>query len=344
MDPKVDLGNLAGVGRLTAEATLEPLQGARFQPTGFPDLGPATYSLPDGTDMLLVESAQSMANRLEAVCWDSAGDDLVACLRGMPYVRVEQNGSFLTCSVLEAHRLNSPYILEGNDRTVLERLAAEARVGPTGTVNLRLLARTVFKYDPNSVLHGVFLAKKALAGGRLRLTRVLSSFIEAADVRRADSGGVKNDRVDPTGDTGRGFGNVPFARTEFVARSVTCYLNLDLALLRSYDLGAQAEAFLIALALWKFRKFLEAGLRLRTACDFRCRSLSVTHPAGFMVPETQELETALPDLITGCRALFAEPPVTRVVWSGPSPRAKEDKADEGDTEEGGEEEEETEDE
>ena len=47
------------------EADLKPLQGERFQPTGFPDLGAATYQLPDGTRMLLVESAQSMANHLE---------------------------------------------------------------------------------------------------------------------------------------------------------------------------------------------------------------------------------------------------------------------------------------
>ena len=34
---------------------------------------------------------------------------------------------------------------------------------------LAKLARTVFKYDANAVLHGVFLAKSELAGGRLRM-------------------------------------------------------------------------------------------------------------------------------------------------------------------------------
>ena len=51
--------------RILVEADLVPVQGQRFQPTGFADLGAAVYTLPDGTRMLLVESAQSMANRLE---------------------------------------------------------------------------------------------------------------------------------------------------------------------------------------------------------------------------------------------------------------------------------------
>jgi CRISPR-associated protein Csb1 len=52
--------------RLLLKALLKPLQGYRFQPTGFPDLGAALYDGPDGKRMLLVESAQSMANRLES--------------------------------------------------------------------------------------------------------------------------------------------------------------------------------------------------------------------------------------------------------------------------------------
>ena len=51
--------------RILIEARLRPVQGERFQPTGFADLGAAVYELPSGTRMLLVESAQSIANRLE---------------------------------------------------------------------------------------------------------------------------------------------------------------------------------------------------------------------------------------------------------------------------------------
>jgi len=329
MNAELDLSKLDVAPRLSVEADLRPRQGHRFQPTGFPDLGAATYSLPDGTEMLLVESPQSMANRLEAVCWDEPAEELVSCLEGLPYVRVHRNGTFLTSSILEAHRLNSPYILEGKDTTVFDILSQEVGVKDGAAVDTRALARVVFKYDPNSVLHGVFLAKKSLAGGRLRLPRVVSAFIEAHDVRRAESGGVKNDRVDPSGDTSRGFGNVPFARTEFVARRITCYLTVDLALLRGYGLGQAAERLLTVLTLWKFRRFLSIGLRLRTACDLEVTGVRVTAPEGFEVPDPHALEDALPDLITESRPLFSNPPVTEIAWVPQKKTGKKDAADSG---------------
>jgi CRISPR-associated protein Csb1 len=108
----MDLTPLAIESRLLVETKLKPIQGTRFQPTGFPDLGPATYTLPDGTPMLLVESAQSMANRLENVCWDANANSWIEPLRGLPFVQVkDKTGKPLTNSILEAHRLNSPYIL-----------------------------------------------------------------------------------------------------------------------------------------------------------------------------------------------------------------------------------------
>src|ERR687889_126773 len=79
---------LAGQPRLLIEAELKPVQGDRFQPTGFPDLGAALYLRPDGTEMLLIESAQSMANRLESVCWDDAVDKIAAPLAGLPHIVV----------------------------------------------------------------------------------------------------------------------------------------------------------------------------------------------------------------------------------------------------------------
>ena len=129
--------------------------------------------------MLLVESAQSMANRLEAVCWDEAAQDLAAPLRGLSYVRVERGGKYLTSSIVEAHRLNSPYILESPDRSFFEALQGAFGVMEGGPIDRKLLAGTLLRYDANSLIHGIFLAKKELAGGRLRVARALSAFIEA---------------------------------------------------------------------------------------------------------------------------------------------------------------------
>ena len=148
-------------GRLLIEAELKPLQGSRFQPTGFPDLGAATFTLSDGTDMILLESAQSMANRLEEVCWNSVTGEIAEELKGLPYVSVVDNsGKELTNSLLESHRVNSPYILEGNDKTFYNMLVEELSTLEKGRVDLKHLASVLFKYDPNSLIHGIFLAKK----------------------------------------------------------------------------------------------------------------------------------------------------------------------------------------
>lgn len=300
----------ADAHRLLLQATLKPVQGSRFQPTGFPDLGPAEYTT-GSTRCLLVESAQSMANRLEAVCWDTSRDEWVEPLAGLPYVRVvDENGEFLTNSVLESHRLNSPYILESKDKEFFERLKEELGVLEIGRVDLARLAETLLELDINCLLHGVFLAKKELAGGRLRLARALSAFIEAENVETASSGGVKKDGVDPKGDTKKGFGHVPFHREEFVG-DLTAYFNLDLDQIRGYRLGTAVEQLLIALALFKIHRFLRTGLRLRTACDLDLvGELRVTRPKDFELPSEEEVTEALPSLIDAAGDKFSDPAIT----------------------------------
>jgi CRISPR-associated protein Csb1 len=353
--------------RILIEAALRPVAGTRIQPTGFPDLGPAVYDAPDGNGgtvpTLLVESAQSMANRLEAVCWDEATDDLVPELKGLPYVRVKLaglgGGTDNTNSLLEFHRLNSPYIMSGvtgegtSFADVLKPQLGMVAVAATGgkkgkgkpkgeapaaddsggddkerddvagVVNLRKLAAVCFKYDPNSLVHGVFLEKIA---GRLRHPRALSAFIEASGVARADSGGVKFDRALPKPkvanvDAKSGYGNVPFHRTEFTARSITAYFSIDLAQIRGYGLSAEASSLLIALCLLKVRRFLDSNMRLRTACELELpdgtKSVQVRRPGHFSLDTAEDLATTVADLIGKCQPHFAQPTTTQLTWNKP---------------------------
>jgi CRISPR-associated protein Csb1 len=311
----MNLDTLKSSPRLVIEAQLQPIAGTRFQPTGFPDLGAAQYKAANGENMLLVESAQSMANRLEAVCWDTVAQDWVPALRGLPCVVVKnKDGKIITNSVLEAHRINSPYILEGKDKTFLEILKKELAIGELAAADLHLLAQTLLKYDINALIHGVFIAKSEIAGGRMRLPRALTAFIEASNVHTASSGGVKNDALNPSGDTGKGFGNVPFPREEFTGH-LTAYFVLDLALIRGFGLGTEVENLLIAISLFKIRRFLSQGLRLRTACDLELiGDLIVKKPAGYTVPSIEEIETALPSLIQAASTHFANPPKTSVTF------------------------------
>jgi len=264
----IDFSPLANEPRLLLDVPLKPLQGSRFQPTGFPDLGAATYRHAN-TDMLLVESAQSMANRLEAVCWDETAGDLVPPLRGLPYVKSLLPGGTITSSILEAHRVNSPYIVKSKE---FEKIQAAVGFEANRPFNRSKLVQALLKYDPCSLIHGIFLEK---IGGVVRLPRLLSAFIEAAKVSVVANGGVKVDRIQPSssgettpyGKAKDGYGNVPYHRDEYVAEEITAYFSLDLAQLQGYELPEQAAALLAALSLFKIQKFLRNGLRLRTACD-----------------------------------------------------------------------------
>ncbi len=320
----MDTSKLNTAPRLLLTARLKPVMGTRFQPTGFPDLGAATYKTADGKSMLLVESAQSMANRLEAVCWDANANDWVAPLKGLPLIAVkDKQGNPLTNSVLEAHRLNSPYILEGKDAFV-HTLKEELGVEKEGRVDLRKLAAVLLKYDVNSLLHGVFIAKSEIAGGRMRIPRAITAFIEASDVTVAASGGVKNDHVNPgKGEEGKtskeGFGNVPFHRDEFCG-DIVAYFNVDLAQIRGYGFGEAVENLLYSLALFKIRYLLDNPFRPRTACDLeldeseKAPAITIQQPKGFILPKFSEIKAALPPLIKACTDKFAKPTTTTVTF------------------------------
>ena len=304
----LDLTALDHEPRLLVEASLKPVQGTRFQPTGFPNLGHAVYDSPDGQGRtVLVESAQSMANRLEAVCWDQVAHDWVAPLKGLPYVSAEDSNGNRTNSVLEAHRINSEYIARAKG---FEKIAEKIgfRKGRTFDVR-RQLVPALLEFDINSLIHGVFLEEIA---GIIRLPRTLSAFIEANGATVAASGGVKFNRVDPT--LREGEGNVPFARDEWVAEKITAYFNLDLRQIRAFGLEVEVERLLILLALFKMRKFLSVGLRLRTACDLDASGVAVTRPDSFDLPALDDIESELPGLIetVGSKGFFGESRVLTV--------------------------------
>jgi CRISPR-associated protein Csb1 len=373
----IDLEALKSAPRVLIETALRPVAGTRIQPTGFPDLGPAMYQDAHEVPTLLVESAQSMANRLEAACWNDATDDIVPELKGLPFVRTKLaglgDGTDTTCSLLEFHRLNSPYIMSGvTEKEIVIRSKKRGsdtqteQKFPTGTpfadvlkpqlglvatvakkstskktdesaaddaggdrerddvagvVNLRTLAAVCFKYDPNSLVHGVFLEKIA---GRLRHPRALSAFIEASGVERADSGGVKFDRALPKPkvagvDAKGGYGNVPFHRTEFTAKKIIAYFSLDLAQIRGYGLPDDATALLTVLSMWKVRWFLDSTMRLRSACELEIDSeaggVQGKRPAGFALPSDKELTDQLGKLVVRCKPHFADPTVTELTWT-----------------------------
>ena len=149
----LDFTALDTITRLLFTVELKPLQGDRFQPTGFPSLGAATYQSKDGSK-LLVESAQSMANRFETTCWNAAANRPADAVAGISHVTVTRKGAFLTDTMLEAHRLNSPYLLVNKqDTSFIDKLKKDLGGLEEGPIDRKRLAQVLLRYDVGSVTY-----------------------------------------------------------------------------------------------------------------------------------------------------------------------------------------------
>ncbi len=300
--------------RSVLEVDLVPLAGSRLQPTGFPDLGAAEFDTGDGQKALIVESAQSMANRLEASTWDEASAGQAAELEVLPYVRiVGRSGEFLSSSRLEAHRLASAYIMEGKVSGTPGEKWLEEQFGLVKgrPLDYRAVARACFRLDPLSLVHGVFFARKSWPW-QPKIARAVTSFIEAYDVRPAVSGGVKRDVVinkAKEDETAKGYGTVPHHRVEYTAQKITAYFVTDRAQLQSYGLSEPATGLLEAIADFEIARLLDGGLRLRTACDLTVKAVSQGER-----PDAEDAARRAAKLAADCAAELGG--ITEVVWSG----------------------------
>ena len=312
---------------------LKAVPSDRFQPTGFPDLGPAKFEKPVGSnewvDAILVESAQSMANRFEAVGWSESLQEPVATLRGLPWVKVVagDDDRYLTSSRTEAHRLASAFVKESKDANgedMLTAISSRFALADDTPLAASRIAAAIFALDPLCLIHGVFFADKKWPG-QPKVARALTGFIEAVDVKEAYSGGVKRDDVrhsigEGVAGSAEGYGHVPYHRTEYTARKIELYVSIDVGQLESYGLSSQATDLLLAVARWEVRSLLDHGLRLRTACEFEpLRADGVPELA-----DAETLASEIRDLIDGGfveRADSDEAPMV-VRWSGGKKRTK----------------------
>lgn len=312
---------------------LRAVPSDRFQPTGFPDLGAAKFQKPvgntDWVDAVLVESAQSMANRFEAVGWDEAGQKPVATLSGLPWVTVvaDDDGRYLTSSRTEAHRLASAFVKESRDdngEDMVTKIGYLLGLADDTPLAARQIASAIFELDPLCLIHGVFFADKKWPG-QPKIARALTGFIEAVDVREAYSGGVKRDDVrhsigEGAAGSAEGYGSVPYHRTEYTARSIKLYVSIDVGQIEAYGLSVEATRLLLAVARWEVRTLLDHGLRLRTACEFEALndgSATELVAADTLASEIRGLiDGGIPELDD------SDEPVLVVRWSGGKKRPK----------------------
>jgi CRISPR-associated protein Csb1 len=312
-------------GRTLAAIPLRVAQGQRFQPASYANLGPAVFATPDGVAHLQVDGHAACANWLEAVGWDDDADAPHPALGALPYVRVQaDDGTPLTSSRTDSHRLASAYVLDGAitaGRTFRQHFVEEAGLQKNRPIDWARVARVCFRYDPLALVHGVFFSMSradAVIPGNPKFARMVSAFVEAADVRPASRGGVRFDRVQPqtkeqaqAAETGYGHVPLPIA-DDYTAAAITLYWSLDRSALAATHLPDPARELLEAVALWQLRRLLDGPIKPRTFCD-----LVGDAPEG--LPDEDALVGRIGAAAAGCAAdgLFADPLVTIVTWVSP---------------------------
>ena len=240
----------------------------RFQPTGFPNLGPALYKAMNNggaTDYLLVESAQSLANWMEAICLDPQNPCRYnADCAGIPYAlvreKVNQKDKDLTSSLTEPHRLASDMVLDAknNSQTFSKLLTDLLQVDKQRPVYLPRIAKRLFYIDPACLLHGVFLK----LDGRIRFPRLLSATITAKQPEPVNAGGVMRGYVTAAGSEA----SIPYSTQHFASSDIQLQLTFHTDTLKSWGLDNEEQQFLASFALYKLNKLLNSFPRLRTAC------------------------------------------------------------------------------
>lgn len=277
--------------RVVIDASLELANRSFFQPTGFPDIGACIFVDKDGRRRCLVESEQSMANRLEAVCMQAPGTWRAPFATKLPVIRVvDGNGDLLATSLTEPHRLSSTYVLEGtrgsniNLQEILREKLGVSTDGKRWPLDKRAaLTSVVFAIDPAAVLHGFQFMQWSAVG--LRQQRLLYARMEAVLAGDSDVhyGAVKVDSIDPKGHKEKSnIGQSIAHKARLVPESIVATFEIDILGLRERWLvgnkpepakeneqpgkkkeredtlaqNKKAQKFLLALALWKIRQFL----------------------------------------------------------------------------------------
>lgn len=113
--------------------------------------------------------------------------------------------------------------------------------------------RTIFRYDPNSLVHGILFPAMGI-----KLSRVLTAHLEAFGADRVGLSGVKFDKLGKTTS-----GQPIFSVDKETAREIRATCVIDLSLLRSFGNGTNGlndnqKLFLLELALWKIGRLFPA--------------------------------------------------------------------------------------
>lgn len=298
-NPQDLLDQLYGQDYMCIKAKLVTKDGKPYlQPTGFPDIGACIFKDAQGQVRCLVESEQSMANRLEAVCMADGGEWVEPWRSALPLIEVvDGGGQRIATNLTEPHRIASSYILEGKINGVVEfREILWRAIGMQGSgkdTSLPLNGRArldsvIFALDPSALLHGYQFVQTSFVG--MRQPRILHARMEAnlAGDEEMNYAMEKVDQIEPKpqstrrGDIPNNKGQSIAAKHRIIWKDITAIFELDVLALKNLHLADDQKKFLLGLALWKIGAFLSdypsfdprsrqilGALRLRADCHLK---------------------------------------------------------------------------
>ena len=321
------------MNRIIIEASLKPIFST-IQPASFPGMNHGLYLEPiSNQQCLIVDTPQSVGNHLEAVSWNHLEQKLAQTLTGLPYIELinKMTGRIVASSLTLNHRLGSGYLALHKESPLKDILIKE--------INVNGLYPTLFKYDPNSIIHGCFINR--IGGNEVyKVPRILTGRIEAKNVVAVSMGGASKDPLSASGkewdmsffekDKSKegdktstyGLGNLPYDRDEYACESIAAKFIINCDLIAATGLPTKAQELLKAISQWKILKFLHGTIRLRST-EYECEGIQGQDR------ELDLLATEIPKLIKLCQkqGYFAEPAVTSVSLTlKPPPVEKEKKS------------------
>jgi CRISPR-associated protein Csb1 len=293
---------------LCIKASLVTKDGKPYiQPAGFPDIGACIFKDATGQTRCLVESEQSMTNRLEGVCMADVGEWVDPWKTTLPLIEVvDGNGQRIATNLTEPHRIASSYILKGavNGGTFQDTLWRAIGMQGSGKQEKlplngrKKLDEAIFSIDPSALLHGFQFVQTKFVG--MRQPRILHARVEATldGDEEMNYGMVKWDEIEPSGqekDSNKGQSIAPKSR--IIWSNLTATFELDLLALKHLHLKETQQKFLLGLALWKIGAFLSdypsfdprsrqtlRALRLRSDCDLKFDSFEEPKADGLKEP------------------------------------------------------------
>jgi CRISPR-associated protein Csb1 len=269
---------------------------------------------------------------------DLAGMPYVRCVTGSLSDGKLEKREVVVTSLTEGHRIASDYFLGtrikkgsrkvwdgkggqrvNGDATISKVSFGDELAGADGfsieldgwsnahppTEKMWSVFKTIFKHDPNSLVHGVLFPQ-----WQIKIPRFMTAHLEAFGASRVDRSGVKFDRLGKTTS-----GQPIFAVDDAVARAIRATFILDVSLVKSFGrkngekelgLAEKQKELLVALALWKIQRLLSNPFRFRSGCFLQCARIS---SAG----ESAQINVDIKNAIT--EADFTNHPrVTDVYW------------------------------